>query len=436
MMAGDVFRLSFRMPRERRKTPMLRSGSWAGLMILLLLGCGCSSEPATSVGGDSAGAHWVGTWSSAQQAPVPVVYQGPYRFRDETLRQVVRVSIGGTRLRVRFSNCLGAAPLVIDAASVGIQEQGAAIRPDSLRVLTFGGEPVVTVARGARVLSDPVDLAVPEEADLAVSVYVSGDTMPSTMHVRALQVSFISPAGDFTGVGEMPVVGTTTSWFWLSGVEVCAHPDTPVVVALGDSITDGYASTIGANAAYPSVLARRLLARTPGGSRIAVLNAGIGGNRVLADFIGPNVQARLDRDVLTQSGITHVILLAGINDIGIPELLGLPGANAEALIAGYRQIIQRVHARGLKIIGGTLLPYEGAMYYSAAGEETREAVNAWIRTGNAFDGIVDFDELVGDPANPRRMLPIYDSGDHLHPGDAGYAAMAEAAERALLPMIP
>jgi lysophospholipase L1-like esterase len=432
MLAGSVSWLFVRTRRNKRIAPTLRSVLWASLMILLLLGPGCSSEQAGATHDDPVGAYWVGTWSSGQQRPVPVFFPGPYSFHDETLRQIVHISIGGNRLRVRFSNSLGVKPLVIDAASIGIQEQGAEILPASLRELTFGGEPSVTVARGARVLSEPVDLAVPDEADLAVSVYVSGETIPLTMHLQALQMSYISSAGDFTDVADMPVAGTTNSWFWLSGVEVRAHPDTAAVVALGDSITDGAESTIGANAAYPAVLAHRLLARYKGRSKMAVLNEGISGNRVLTDFIGPNAQARLDRDVLTQTGVTHVIFLEGINDIGIPELGGSPGASAEALIAGYKQIIERVHARGLKIIGGTLLPYERAIYYSAAGEETRKAVNAWIRTSNAFDGIVDFDEVIRDPANPQRMLPIYDSGDHLHPGDAGYAAMAEAAERVLL----
>ena len=430
-MAGSVSWISIRTRRKRRIAPVLRGMSWASLMILLLLGPGCSAEQAAATDDDPAGAYWVGTWSSGQQEPVPGLFPGPYIFHDETLRQIVHISIGGNRLRVRFSNSLGLKPLVIDAASIGIQEQGAEILPASLRELTFGGEPSVTVASGARVLSDPVDLSFPDEADLAVSVYVSGETNPSTMHLRALQTSYFSPAGDFTDMADMPVAGTTNSWFWLTGIEVRAPSDTTAVVALGDSITDGFESTIGANAAYPAVLAHRLLARYTGSSKIAVLNEGIGGNRVLTDFIGPNAQARLDRDVLTQTGVTHVIFQEGINDIGIPELGGSPGVSAEALIAGYKQVIERVHARGLKIIGGTLLPYEGAIFYSAAGEETRKAVNAWIRSSNAFDGIVDFDEVIRDPANPQRMLPIYDSGDHLHLGDAGYAAMAEAAERVL-----
>ena len=290
----------------------------------------------------------------------------------------------------------------------------------------------MVIARGAGGYSDPVALSVPDEADLAVSLYVAGETLPATMHLHALQTSYISPGGDHTDVADMPVADATISWFWLSGVEVRAPADTGVVVTFGDSITDGAESTVGGNAAYPAVLAHRLLAYGGDGPETAVLNEGIGGNRVLSDFIGPNAQARLDRDVLAQTGVTHVLFLEGINDIGIPELGGSPGAAADALIAGYKQIIERVHARGLKIVGGTLLPYEGAIYYASRGEETRDAVNAWVRTSQAFDAIVDFDEALRDPAHPGRMLPRYDSGDHLHPGDAGYAAMAEAAERVLL----
>lgn len=371
--------------------------------------------------------HWVGTWSTS-----PVEIGAP--FEDQTLRQIVRISIGGNRLRVRLSNLFGTEPLVVDAASIGIQSADAALAPGSLRQLSFGGDPFVTIAPGARVLSDPVDLRVPDLADLAVSVYVASATGPSTMHTRAHQTSFISPAGDFTNSLDMPVDETTTSWFWLTGVEVRKPGKVNAVVTLGDSITEGFASTTDANARYPDELARQLLTRR--GRKMAVLNAGISGNRVLNDPFGPNAQSRLDRDVLTQSGVTHVILLEGVNDLGIGTALFGPIVTADEVIAGYKQIIRRVRARGLKILVGTIVPFKGfeqflPEYWTPENEAKRQAINDWIRTTRVHDGLVDFDAALRDPDDREQMLPAFDSGDHLHPGDAGYQRMGEVAARAL-----
>jgi lysophospholipase L1-like esterase len=283
-------------------------------------------------------------------------------------------------------------------------------------------------------LSDPVELTVADEADLAVSLYVAQNTEVTTLHDLAWQTSFISEPGDFTDVADMPVGGTITSWYWLTGVEVWAHRNTHAAVTLGDSITEGCCSLLftDANVRYPDELARRLLARYPGEPRVAVLNSGISGNRVLLDIIGPNAQARLDRDVLTQSGVTHVILLEGVNDLGLPFFIGGPEVSADEIIAGYKQIIERLHAKGLKILVGTILPFKAFAYWSAAREVEREAVNEWIRTSNMHDGVVDFDQVIRDPNDPQRMLPAFDSGDNLHPSAAGYAAMGAEAEKALL----
>ena len=407
----------------------LRRTSLVRVLAVTLFISSLSFLQGASAQGFLANGHWVGTWSTT-----PVEVGRP--FANQTLRQIVHISIGGEILRVRFSNLFGENPLVIDAASIGIQSVNAAIAPGSLRQLTFGGSPSVSIATGARVLSDPVELAVDAETDLAISIYVSGDTGTSTVHSLAHQTSFISSPGDFTATEQMPVAETTESWFWLTGVEVRAHRNTQSVVTAGDSITEGFASTTNANARYPDELARLLLSRKRGTPKIAVLNAGISGNRVLNDIFGPNAQSRFDRDVLTQSGVSHVILLEGVNDLGLGTSLFPPPVSAEEVIAGYRQLIERAHARGLKILIGTILPFRGFEeflpgYWTPENEIERQVINEWIRTSELHDGFVDFDEALRDPTDPEVLLPIYDSGDHLHPSDEGYAAMAAEAERAL-----
>ncbi len=379
---------------------------------------------------DRANEHWVGTWSSS---PVEV----GDAFEGQTLRQIVRISIGGDRLRVRLSNRFGTVPLIIDTASVGIRAAGAAVAPGSLRQLTFGGEASVAIAAGAKVFSDPVRLRVDDEADLAVSLYVSeNNTGGSTMHTSAWQTSYISPPGNFTADEVMTEEDTTTSWFWLTGVDVWTDRNTFAVVALGDSITEGCClpEFVDANVRYPDQLARLLLDRHRGKSNIAVLNSGISGNRVLNDVFGPNAQARLDPDVITQSGVTHVILLEGVNDLGIGTALFGPIVDAEDIIAGYKQIVERAHTAGLKILVGTILPFKGFAlpgYWSPENEAKRQTVNAWIRTSDLHDGVVEFDKAIRDPDDPERMLPVFDGGDGLHPSAAGYERMAAEAEEAL-----
>ena len=385
--------------------------------------------------------HWVGTWSSSP------VEQGP-AFEGQTLRQIVRVSIGGEQVRIRLSNRFGTVPLVVDSATVGLRDMGSMVTPGSLQKLTFGGEPSVSIAAGAKVWSDPVELEVPDEADLAISLYIAeNNTGGSTMHTLAWQTSYITN-GDFTEDEYMPVDETTESWFWLSGVDVMANRETFAVATLGDSITEGCClpDFVDANVRYPDQLARLLLDRYPGMPRAAVVNSGISGNRILSDGgilarLGPSAQARLDPDVLTQSGVTHVILLIGVNDLGLGEadfgggfVLG-PVVEAEDVIAGYKQIIERVQTAGMKILVGTILPFKGFAlpgYWSPENEEKRQTINEWIRTSDLHDGVVDFDKAIRDPSDPERMLPIYDGGDALHPSAAGYERMAMEAERALL----
>ena len=368
-------------------------------------------------------AQWVGTWNASPQAAF-----NPVEFNGQSVRQIVRVSIGGTRVRVRLSNAYGTESLHIGAARVALRSSGATIVPGSDRMLTFDGSESTTIPAGALAISDPVDLRVPDRGDLAVSIYVPGTALAATEHSLGLQTTYVSPQGDFTGADALPTASTTQSYYFLTGVEVGAAARSGAIVTLGDSITDGLHSTADANRRWPDRLAERLRARKGGGG-IAVLNAGISGNRVLHDMVGTSASARLDRDVLVQSGARYVIVLLGINDIGFP---GAP--SADAIVAGHRQIIDRAHAMGLKVYGGTLTPFQAflpGVYYTADGEAKRQAVNRWIRTSGAYDAVIDFDRAIRDPGNPARMRAAYDSGDNLHPNDAGYKAMADAVDLSL-----
>jgi lysophospholipase L1-like esterase len=419
---------------------ILKISSLAYLMALMLLITGYTLPLAVSAKPVKANQHWVGTWSTS-----PGGMAWWMSFNNQTFRQIVHITIGGNSLRVRFSNSFGTEPLKIDAASIGIQQEGAMVIADSLRVLTFGGSPSITIPPGARVLSDPVELTVADEEDLSVSLYVAEYTEAPTRHREAIQTSYISIPGDYTEESDMRnfILTSTRSWFWLSGVEVLAHRKTHAVATLGDSLTVGNGSSRDVNARYPDWLARRLLDNCKGNKRVSVLNEGIGGNRVLNNgneefwLMGINAMARLDRDVLTQSGITHVILFEGINDIGFYYSSSLPDyfkveVTAEEIINGYKQIIERVHAMGLKILFGTLTPYDGASYWSVEGEIKREVVNDWIRTSSAHDGFIDFDKAVRDPNDPQKLHPDYNSGDYLHLNDDGYEAMAEAVDLGLI----
>ncbi|MDE3137080.1 MAG: SGNH/GDSL hydrolase family protein [Acidobacteriota bacterium] len=373
----------------------------------------------------SGGEQWVATWMAA-----PLEGSSRDIFRNQTLRMIVHTSVGGKRVRVEFSNAFGKESLIIGAAHVAISSQGAAIVPRSDRALSFDGAASVTIPPGALEVSDPVDLNVAASSNLAISIYVPDATGPPTMHPLGLQKNYISAAGNFTSAASMPYEWTVTSWYWLSGVDVEASPGSSAIVALGDSITDGANSTPNTNRRWPNQLATRLLAN-PATAHLAVVNAGISGNRILHDMDGPNALARLDRDVLARAGVKYLIVLEGINDLGFPHLPGSFGqqeVTSDALIAGLRQMIDRAHAHGIKVFGCTLTPYEGAVYYSKEGETKRAAINQWIRTSGAFDGVIDFDAAVRDPKNPKRFLPAYDSGDHLHPNDAGLKAMADAID--------
>jgi lysophospholipase L1-like esterase len=370
------------------------------------------------------------------QAAVPAGRQGgppapPATVSNQTLRQIVHTSIGGNRIRVVLSNAFGTAPITIGAANVALREKDADVAASSVRPLTFGGQREATILAGATLVSDSVTLTVGPLADLAVDLFIPNELgigpSPVTTHNAAWQTNYISTTGNHSGVATFPISSSPTSWFLLARVEVAASARTSAVVAFGDSITDGSRSSSDTNSRWPDVLARRLAAER--GGTTAVLNAGIGGNRVLGDGAGQSALARFDKDVLMQTGATHVVVMEGINDIGIAR--SNPSPSAADLIAAHKQLIERAHARGLKIYGATLTPFEGAAYYTAEGEAKRQALNEWIRTSKAYDGVIDFDKVTRDPAAPAKFLPLYDSGDHLHPGDAGYKAMGEAVDLAL-----
>ena len=434
----------------------------AALGILVLLVALWSLSPDAQSGGQK----WVGTWTTAAvgrpqtpppavpalppfmanqcpAAPAPVVAPPPGQtfaplpfahFTNQTLRQIVRTSTGGSRVRVVLSNAHGAAPLVIGAASIALRERDSAIQSASIRQLAFSGRPTIAIPPRAVAYSDSVDLNVAAMSDLAVDVYLPGTTdtaSPTTMHNASFQTNYISETGNHVGKVTLPTAGTIQSWFFLSRVEVLAPEATQVLVAFGDSITDGTRSTPDSNNRWPDLLVARMLAQ-PSPRRMGVLNSGIAGNRVLSEGVftaGINALARFDADALTQSGVTHVVVLEGINDIGNARQNATP--TAEDIIAGHKQLIERGRSKGLKIIGATLTPFWGAAYYTDVGEAKRQAVNQWIRTGGAYDAVVDFDQATRDPNDPKKLRTEFDSCDHLHPNDAGYRAMAAAIDLSL-----
>jgi lysophospholipase L1-like esterase len=385
---------------------------------------GAASLAAQQPAGTAATRHWVGTWAASPQGALASRPPSMKAFDGQTIRQVVRVSMGGDTVRVRLSNEFGRTPLVVGAARIALSDGGASLVPGTSRTLTFGGDSTFTIPAGAPALSDPVAFHVPALADVAISLYLPDSTAAATFHSLSRATSYVSPQGDHTADVAMPADTTTVSWYFLTGVSVRAPGDAAAIVALGNSITDGYQSTVDSNARWPNVLARHLAA-AHALDRLAVLDEGISGNRILWDHEGRNALARFDGDVLRQPGVRYVIVLEGINDIGWPLRAEWRDQDVSAarIIAG--------HELGLTIYGATLTPFEGAGYFTPEGEAKREAINRWIRTSGAYDGVIDFDAATRDPAHPTRFLPAYDSGDHLHPNDAGYRAMGEAVDLAL-----
>jgi lysophospholipase L1-like esterase len=375
----------------------------------------------------SAAPQWVQTWGAAPLPPTPAL--GPFAatpsFNNQTVRQTVRVSAGGRRIRIRLTNEYGTKPLVVGAMRVGTHP------------VLFSGKPSVTIPAAAPFVSDPVDLPVEALGSLSISLYLPEDTGQCTCHQTGMQNAYVSDSGDFTDKAFEPKQTLQVRVF-ISGVEVESAQAARAVVVLGDSISDGVGSTVDANHRWPDLLANRLHAW-------GVVNMGISGNRVLGDGAGQSALARFDRDVLSTPGVRAVIVFEGVNDLGIsygnPQgpmaerfkaLAPDHKVTSEDLIAGYRQLIARSHAKGLRIIGATITPYGGAMYYSQEGETVRQAVNHWIRTSHEFDGLIDFDAVIRDPADATKIKEGFHMGDHLHGSDAAYAAMAAAIDLSLL----
>jgi lysophospholipase L1-like esterase len=439
-----------------------RYGRRAGLGLALLVVWSVVGPPAVATAQNSD--RWVGTWATGPVSlPVPGDRarsgdeDAPPRIKHQTVRQVVRTSIGGTRVRVLFTNQYGTQPLEIGAASIALRDRAARVQEATVHRITFDSERSGTVERGASLLSDAVDLVAPPGADLVIDTYFPGDswaaTSPATTHRSGLSTTYFSKPGDHTGVTELPVDSSVQSWFFLSRVEVLSSSASGAIVTIGDSITDGTASTPDTNSRWPDFLARRLQTAY-GDAAPAVLNVGIAGNRVLSHnggmatierrgapfgpgdmmpppnaFFGPSAISRFDRDVLLQPGVTHVVVLESINDVGFA--FDNPWPAVDDLIAGHTALVQRAHARGLRIYGGTLTPFEGAITFSETGERKRQAFNEWIRTASPYDAVIDFDAAIRDPDNPRRIHPDYDPGDAIHCNDAGYKAMAAAVDLAL-----
>lgn len=375
--------------------------------------------------------HWVGTWAAA-----PAPSEAGIALINNTVRMTPRVSLGGDTIRVRVSNAYGSRPLAIGAAMVGLRDKGPAIVKGTDRTLTFNGAPTATIAAGSYVVSDPVKLSVKPLADLCVSVYFPGEIPLGHATGRyARQTNYISPNGNFAHETAMPVGKLTDEWFFVSGVDVVASPDTGGVVCLGDSLTDANISTHDAFCRWPDQLARRLAARGKG-RPLAVMNQGLGGNRILHDLRGDSGLKRFDRDVLSQPGVTHAIVMLGTNDLRNRNAKPEEEVTGEQMIAGLHQMAVRAQARGVKIIGATLTPFGNETFMANAWNPTRErhrvAVNEWIRTGGAFDGVADFDAAIRDPEIPTQMATVYDCGDGLHPSDLGYCKLGDVIDLALL----
>jgi len=376
--------------------------------------------------------HWVGTWAMA-----PAPSEAGITISDQTVRMHPRVSLGGDTIRVRISNAYGTAPLAVGAASVGLRDQGPAMVSSSVRPLTFGGSPTMTIAAGALVISDAVQIEMPPLADLSVSVYLPGTLLPTFQITGryARQTNYLSPRGNFAADVTMPVGKITDEWFFVSGVDVLASSETGGIVTLGDSLTDGNISTHDAYCRWPDQLARRLIARQ-GGRPFGVMNQGLGGNRILHDLRGDSGLRRLDRDVLAQPGVTHAIVMLGTNDLRNRNAKPEEEVTGAQMIAGMQQMAARAQACGMKFIAATLTPFGNETYmlnaWNPVREQHRVALNTWLRTSGVVDGVVDFDAALRDPACPTQMLAHYDCGDGLHPSDRGYCAMGDAIDLALV----
>jgi lysophospholipase L1-like esterase len=414
------------------------------LLVMCIFNICCSAQLNQSRG-QTNGSHWVSAWTTSLFLSTPLPgFPAESPITDKTVRVITRPTIGGQRLRVRLSNEFGTTPLTIAAAHIALTDQDSKIQPATDHVLTFGRSPKIIIPAGAPAFSDPVEIAVKPFAEVSISFYVPGAVATTSSHLQSLHDSYFAGPGDMTSMQDLPNPETKRPVYFVSGIDIWAPSSTGATVAFGDSITEGAGRKSGQYIDYPDQLAKRLAEQS--GTTIAVVNQGIGGNRILHDLTGPSALSRFDRDVLSLPGATNMIVLLGINDIGFPRVR-MPGAkgaeakegpfasqavSADEIIVGLQQIIGRARAHGIKVFGATLTPFEGTNVYDQSGEAIRQAVNKWIRSTDAFDAIIDFDKALCDPEHPTKVRQEYDSGDHIHPSAAGYKAMADAVDLALL----
>lgn len=394
--------------------------------------CLFAAAGALNVHANNTETRWVGSWATSQQLVEPNNALAPDDLRDATLRQVIHLSIGGSEIRVRLSNRFGATPLTVTAIHVAraVAPDSSKIVPSSDKALTFSGSEKITIPPHADYLSDPVSFPTDALSDLAITLHLDASPAEQTGHPGSRATSYLSHGNSVSAL-ELAGAKTVDHWYFLAGLDVAASPESGAIVVLGDSITDGHGATTNGNDRWTDVLARRLQAQ-PDTHNIAVLNQGIGGNHLLTDGLGPNVLSRIDHDVIAQPGVRYLIVLEGINDVGMLAR----GANAtqndhdtlvHRMTAAYEQIILRAHTSGIKVIGATLTPFVGSDYYhpDPGNDADRQAVNEWIRNPVHFDAVIDFDKIARNPQHPERFWPAFDCGDHLHPSPAGYAAMAQ-----------
>src|SRR5438874_4583662 len=383
---------------------------------------------------------WIATWATSPQSGTPNPREPLLNVDNQTVRERLLVSIGGSQIRLRLSNECGSSPLLIGAVSVAIPTDASYVKRESIQRVTFEGRNSVTIPSGAPVLSDPIVFPVKSGTEISISIYFPKRVATPTLHAFAFKHAVISQPGNFTHAEKIAAAAKSTASISLGAVLVPAEPSERLVVAFGDSITDGDGSTVDADNNWPNDLIRRA-ANTSKTSALAVVNEGIVGNRLLrdGDIFGISALARFDRDALVPAGVTHIVLLEGLNDICFPgakmdgQYLADPAEtrSAQDITDAYRQLISRAHARGIKVIGATITPCEGVEipgYYSEAKEETRQTVNKWIRTSGTFDSVIDFDAVVRDHNHPSQLLPKFTSKDHLHPNDEGYKAMAASID--------
>jgi lysophospholipase L1-like esterase len=373
---------------------------------------------------------WTGSWAAAPVAATGAVATANSPDTNALVyRNIVHLSLGGKTLRLRISNEFGTASLTLSSVHVAMSASAGAIKAESDHAVKFGGVDSVVIPVGSLAVSDPVKMPVSAFADLAVSIALPQQAAAMTWHQLAMSTNYVAPGSESVSAVKLEGSKTVNSWFLLKGVDVDAGLKAAAVVVLGASISDGYHSTMDANARWPDDLARRLQANAAT-AKMGVLDEGISGNRLLHDMTGPSALARLDRDVLAQSGVKYVIISLGTNDIGRTFFPMRPGetVTAEQLTWSLQQIAIRAHARGIKVLAATLGPFGGAGYFSADGEAMRQAYNNFVKTSPVFDGVIDFDKVSRDPEHPEKLLPSFDSGDHLHPNDAGYKAMADSID--------